>query len=77
MSNSGLTYLVAISCGVLAFAAFIWFIAWPACPPGTPTARSPNASRQAFCRCTSWPRWFWSVRLAAGWSPITGIRSRP
>ena len=30
MSNSGLTYLVAISCGVLAFAAFIWFIAWPA-----------------------------------------------
>lgn len=30
MSNSGLTYLVAISCGVLALAAFIWFIAVPA-----------------------------------------------
>lgn len=30
MSNSGLTYLVAISCGVFALAAFIWFIAMPA-----------------------------------------------
>ncbi|MGH2920357.1 MAG: hypothetical protein ACRDLS_17425 [Solirubrobacteraceae bacterium] len=30
MSNAGLTYLVAITCGVFAFAAFIWFIAVPA-----------------------------------------------
>lgn len=30
MSNSGVTYLVAIGCGVFALAAFIWFIAMPA-----------------------------------------------
>lgn len=30
MSNSGLTYLVAVGCGVLALCAFIWFIAVPA-----------------------------------------------
>jgi hypothetical protein len=30
MSNAGLTYLVAITCGVFAFAAFVWFIAVPA-----------------------------------------------
>jgi len=30
MSNSELTYLVAAGCGLLAFSAFIWFIAMPA-----------------------------------------------
>jgi hypothetical protein len=30
MSNAGVTYLVAVTCGVLALAAFIWFIAVPA-----------------------------------------------
>lgn len=30
MSNAGLTYLVATTCGVLVLAAFIWFIALPA-----------------------------------------------
>lgn len=30
MSNAELTYLVSITCGVLALAAFIWFIAVPA-----------------------------------------------
>jgi hypothetical protein len=30
MSNGGLTYLVAVTCGVLALAAFVWFIAVPA-----------------------------------------------
>jgi uncharacterized protein (DUF983 family) len=30
MTNAEVTYLVAIVCGVLALAAFIWFIAMPA-----------------------------------------------
>jgi len=30
MSTAELTYLVAITCGVLALAAFVWFIAVPA-----------------------------------------------
>ncbi|HEV2777103.1 MAG TPA: hypothetical protein VGV90_16050 [Solirubrobacteraceae bacterium] len=31
MSNTGATILIAGTCGVLAIAAFVWFIAWPAC----------------------------------------------
>ena len=31
MSNTGATILIATTCGVLAIAAFVWFIAWPAC----------------------------------------------
>ena len=31
MSNTGATILIASTCGVLALAAFVWFIAWPAC----------------------------------------------
>jgi len=31
VSNTGATILIASTCGVLAIAAFVWFIAWPAC----------------------------------------------
>ena len=31
MTNAGLTILIAGTCGLLAFAAFVWFIAIPAC----------------------------------------------
>jgi len=31
VSNTGATILIASICGVLAIAAFVWFIAWPAC----------------------------------------------
>lgn len=31
MTNAGATILIASICGVLALAAFVWFIAWPAC----------------------------------------------
>jgi hypothetical protein len=31
VTNAGATILIAGSCGVLALAAFVWFIAWPAC----------------------------------------------
>jgi hypothetical protein len=31
MTNAGVTILIAAACGVLALAAFVWFIAWPAC----------------------------------------------
>lgn len=31
MTNAGVTILIAGTCGVLALAAFVWFIAWPAC----------------------------------------------
>ena len=31
MSNTGASILIASTCGVLAIAAFVWFIAWPAC----------------------------------------------
>jgi hypothetical protein len=30
MTNAGITILIAGTCGVLALAAFVWFIAWPA-----------------------------------------------
>jgi hypothetical protein len=30
MTNAGVTILIAGTCGVLALAAFVWFIAWPA-----------------------------------------------
>ena len=30
MTNAGATILIAGTCGVLALAAFVWFIAWPA-----------------------------------------------
>lgn len=31
MTNAGTTIAIAGVCGVLALAAFVWFIAWPAC----------------------------------------------
>ena len=31
MTNAGATILIAGTCGLLALAAFVWFIAWPAC----------------------------------------------
>lgn len=31
MTNAGVTILIAGTCGMLALAAFVWFIAWPAC----------------------------------------------
>jgi predicted PurR-regulated permease PerM len=31
MTNAGATILIAGTCGMLALAAFVWFIAWPAC----------------------------------------------
>jgi hypothetical protein len=31
MTNAGATILIAGTCGLLAVAAFVWFIAWPAC----------------------------------------------
>lgn len=31
MTNAGVTILIAGTCGGLALAAFVWFIAWPAC----------------------------------------------
>lgn len=30
MTNAEVTILIAGTCGVLALAAFVWFIAWPA-----------------------------------------------
>jgi hypothetical protein len=30
VSNTDATILIASTCGVLAIAAFVWFIAWPA-----------------------------------------------
>ena len=30
MTNAGATILIATTCAVLALAAFVWFIAWPA-----------------------------------------------
>jgi hypothetical protein len=30
VTNAGVTILIAGTCGVLALAAFAWFIAWPA-----------------------------------------------
>lgn len=30
MTNAEATILIASTCGVLALAAFVWFIAWPA-----------------------------------------------
>ena len=30
MTNAGITILIAGTCGMLALAAFVWFIAWPA-----------------------------------------------
>lgn len=31
MTNGAATILIAGTCGLLAIAAFVWFIAWPAC----------------------------------------------
>jgi predicted PurR-regulated permease PerM len=31
MTNATATILIAGTCGMLAIAAFVWFIAWPAC----------------------------------------------
>lgn len=31
MTNAAATFIVAGTCGGLALAAFVWFIAWPAC----------------------------------------------
>jgi hypothetical protein len=31
MTNAAATILIAGTCGVLAVAAFVWLIAWPAC----------------------------------------------
>ena len=30
MTNAGVTILIVGTCGTLALAAFVWFIAWPA-----------------------------------------------